>query len=193
MGKSKKRIEGKREPNGRLSRRVADERTRFMLTIDKDQRETLGVGLEARERVNGTPIQQARDQMAGSFVGRLCMSSQLSSEQYDAAMTYLEDWENVGKAVHAPRQPGAVDLNATKGGSGDYENVALTRSRVERWRSAQNAVQGRQNELRGTGNLFAALDCCLLRDGEFHHLVGSLREALNALARHYRLTSSIAA
>lgn len=186
MGKSKRRIDAKREPSGRLSRKTADERARLLVGVEKADRETLSVGLDARQRVHKVPAQNLRDQMAGSFVGRLCIGGMLSSAQYDAAMTYLEDWTNNNRAIHSPRVPGAVDLNATKGGNGDYENVAFYQRATSRWRNAVSAVQDRQNELRGAGALYAALDSCVIRDVSLDHMVGWLREALNALSRHYQ-------
>jgi len=191
--KSHKRKSGLREPNGRLSRKAGEVAKREWDGLDAVERDALSTGLEARQRVHAVPMKMLRDQMAGSFVGRLTLGKEMTRQQYDAAMSYLEDYHNNLRAIQAPRQPGAIDLNATKGGSGDYENVRFYREATSRWRAAQAAVQERQNELRGAGVLIAALDYLVIRDMEFHHLVGSLREALNALARHYRLTNAEAA
>lgn len=173
--------------NGRFSRAPADVMQRLNDKLDCDERETLRPGIEARVRLHGVPPEDSRDQKAGSFVGRLCMSGEISVTQYDAAITYLEDHRNNLIAIRAPRDPSGVDLNRVQGGSGDAENVEFYRRATKRWRDAQTAVQDRQNELRGAGALIAALDYCLIRDDEVHHMTGWLREALNALVRHYGL------
>jgi len=190
-----KRKAGKREPNGRLSRKTADVSERYRDGLDKEERDTISTGLSARVRVHGVKPEHSRDQLAGSFVGRLCLTGELSRVQYDAAMSYMEDWHANLRAIQAaiPPWPNAIDLNATKGRAVGPENIARAQRSVQAWRAARAAVQERQNELRGAGNLFGALDHCVLRDHDHPHLVGSLREALNALARFYRLLSTEAA
>jgi len=190
---ARKRKTGKREPNGRLSRtqdgiakRLGDQFRDMELT----ERETIAPGIEARQRVHGLPLEQASQPMASCFVGRLCMGRELSRPQYEAAMLYIEDCANNARAVHAPRQPGAVDLNATKGGSGDYENVAKTLRSRARYNDATKAVQSAQNEIRGNGALFAALYEIVQMDRECWHLVADCRLALNALAKFYGLVNS---
>lgn len=190
-----KRKAGKREPNGRLSRRGDDVLTRRRDALDREERDMISTGTVARERVFGVKPEHSRDQLAGSVVGRLCLTEQISRTQYDAAVCYLEAWHANLIAIQAatPPYPNAIDLNATKGRASRPENVARAQRSVQAWRAARNAVQERQNELRGAGNLFGALDHCVLRDHDHPHLVGSLREALNALARFYRLLSTEAA
>lgn len=176
---------GNRESNGRLSRKPADLMTRVNGALEVDERETLRPGVEARMRLHGLEPEVSRDQRAGSFIGRLCMGGEIDTRQYEAAQMYLEDHRNNLMAIRAPRDPSGVDLNRVQGGSVDGENVEFYRRATTRWRDALKAVQERQNELRGGGALIAALDTCLVRDAECHHMVGWLREGLNALARHY--------
>lgn len=173
--------------NGRLSRKPADVTKRLAGVLDADERETLRPGVEARIRLHGLAPEVSRDQRAGSFVGRLCMSGEISVVQYEAAMAFLEDHRNNLIAIHAPRDPSGVDLNRVQGGTAKAENVEFYRRATARWRAAVDAVQERQNELRGQGAIYAALDTCITRDAECHHLVGWLREGLNALVRHYGL------
>jgi len=183
---------GDREPNGRLSRKVADVTKRLSSQLSQDERETLRTGIEARVRLFGVRPAASRDQKLGSFVGRLCLSGEITAQQYDAAMEYLTDWHNNARVVQAPRQPAATNLNAIRGASGADENVDATRYAMERYRAARAAVQERQNELRGAGMLFVALDYLVVDDREFFHMVGWLREALNALVRHYKLEARAA-
>lgn len=178
---------GNREASGRLSRKPADLMQRVNGALEMEEREALRPGVEARIRLHGLAPEVSRDQRAGSFAGRLCMSDEITTTQYEAAMIYLEDHRNNLMAIRAPRDPSGVDLNRVQGGGTEAENVEFYRRATTRWRDATKAVQERQNELRGGGALIAALDTCLVRDAECHHMVGWLREGLNALARHYGL------
>ncbi len=188
---TKRKRPGKREPNGQLSRKQADRTARSLDGLDQEQREALSVATEARQRVHGVDPKHQRDQMAGSYIGRLCLMRMISPAQYDAAMTWLEDCHNYRRAIAGAvgRQPGAIDLNATPGTSG-YENVAKVQLWRKRYKDASKAVQDKQNELRGTVALFAALNHIVERDLSLEHMVGDCRTALNALARHYLLTSA---
>jgi hypothetical protein len=189
----RKRKPGIREPNGKLSRRVNEVTRRHYEQLEREEVENMSVGIAVRELRYGVGKEASRDQLLGSFTGRLCSGGQLSRQQYAAAEAYLEAWHNMSRAVRGPRAPGAIDLNATKGGSGDYENVAQAQKAMADWKAASKAIQERQNELRGVGTLNAALYHIVLMDHEFYHLIPSAREALNALARHYRLEGRKAA
>ena len=193
MGKrGPKRQDGAREANGRLSRKAPDVMDRINKHLGREEKDILRTGVEARVRLFGIDPRHSRDQMLGSFVGRLCLSKELTLVQYDAALAYLGDWQANSIAVQAPRQPAATNLNAVRGASGADENVDATRHAMERYRAARAAVQERQNELRGAGALFAALDHLVVDDRDFYHMVGWLREALNALVRHYKLEARAA-
>lgn len=176
-----------REANGRLSRRKDDVMDRVNGALEREERETLRPGIEARVRVHGVEAKDSRDPKAGCFVGRLCISRELTQRQFEAAMLFLEDHRNNAIAIAAPRDPSGVDLNRVQGGSLAGESVEWYRKCTQRWKTACTVIQERQNELRGAGAIYAALETCVLRDAEAHHLVGWLREGLNALARHYRL------
>lgn len=176
---------GKREANGRLSRRKADIMDRVSSTMEKEEREILRPGIEARVRVHGVAPEVSRDQRAGSFIGRLCMSGEITQRQYEAALIYLEDRRNYLMAIRAPRDPSGVDLNRVQGNSTGQENVSFARRSFARWQEVSTCVQARENELRGVGAMIRAFDTCMVRDIDAHHLVGWLREGLNALAKHY--------
>jgi hypothetical protein len=189
---------GNREDNGRLSRRQDDVTRRVLVGLDASEIDTLSVGLEARERVHGLPratkdrktgkeVAVSREPMAGSFVGRLCQQRVLSRDQYEAATTWLEDATNYTRVRRSPIQPNAIDLNATRGGVDNYENVSLTERITKRYHDAGKAVVDAQNAIGGLANLFGALDVCVRQDAECWHLVGDLRIVLNALAKFYGL------
>lgn len=170
----------KREPNGRGQRPTAEAAQQDAMSVAKDY----------RERVLGVKPAELLNQMAGSFVGRLCMGREISVAQYDAAMTFLEDHRNNAIAIAAPRDPSGMDFNKVQGGSLGGENVEFYRRATQRWRNACNAIQERQNEVGGTASLYASLQFCVLEDHELYHLVGWMREALNALVRHYGIVDN---
>ena len=58
---------------------------------------------------------------------------------------------------------------------------------------ATGAIRHAQNILGNRGNLYAAIDLCVIKEIELHHMVGDVRLVLNALARHYGLDSRRAA
>lgn len=182
----------KREPNGRASRKPEDALARVLDAVEREDRENLVPGLEARMRVYGVKPENSRDQMAGSFIGRLCIQRNLTRHQYDAALAWLEDMENHAAVISAPRSPGAVDLNAAKGRN-DHENVDYVTRCMARYKAANKAVQDKQNELGPHAHLFGALDTLVRRDVPLEHLVGDLRIALNALVKHYGLEGRKAA
>lgn len=187
MTKGRRRKSGKREPGGKLSRKPADVAARANDAYDRAERDALSVGIEARLRVHGVAPGSAIDPMAGSFIGRLCLQRVITSQQYDAAMRWLEDSRLYSIAVGAPHAPGAVDPNRTHGRESGYENVARTLHITARHDAAREAVQELQNELRGTANLWAALNYIVRRDEELYHMVGDFRLVANALVRHYKL------
>lgn len=187
--RGRKRKAGVREPNGRLSRKRENVTARLRAANDREEREILSVGLDARARVHGVDPKHARDQMAGSAVGRLCLAGSLSRQQYDAAMTWLEERADYLRAVSPAQgsEPRALDPNAAHGAS-HYEDAAAAQRAVARYRAACRAVQDKQNEVRLNAHLNGALDTIIVRDVLIHNLVGDLRIALNALAKHYGLT-----
>lgn len=187
IGMARGRKPGKREPNGRLSRRRTEVSARLRDALDRDERDTISVAVEARQRVWQVPQAQSRDQMAGSFMGRLCLAGEISRIQYEAALLWIEASEKNSIACRSPRPPGAVDLNRTIGRGSDYEDVAAVTRWREQYEAASKAVQEAQNHLRGTASLFAALYECVIQDRAFVHMVPDCRLALNALAKHYKI------
>jgi hypothetical protein len=181
---------GNREASGRLSRRNVDVVARVLETVDREDRENLSVGIEARIRRGVNPA-HSRDQMAGSVIGRWCLSGTVSRVQFDAATLWLGNRAGYLVAISAPREPGAVDPNAeSRGGVNNFENVERSKARIAKHRAAEKAIRERQIELRLNGNLFGAIDTVLVRDVELMHLAGDVRECLNALVRHYGLNGA---
>jgi hypothetical protein len=185
-----KRKQGKREPNGKLSRRLEDQAVRALgINSQRDlaQRETLALGVAARARVHDVKLETAVDQMAGSFVGRLRMDSKLTAPQYHAAEMFAAEQANCYRAIGGPRPPGAIDLNATRGGANAPENVEWVQEARQRYAASVEAVQAKQNELHLHGHLIGALQYLVVQDIALTHLVADLLIALDTLAVHYGL------
>lgn len=173
----------KREANGRPQR----------LSAEGAADEAMSVAMGYRERVLGVKPSDLKNQMAESFVGRLCIGKELSRVQYDAAVIFLADHRNMAAAIQAPRDPSGLDFNRVHGAGLTEENVEQYQRARRRWKEAVDAIQERQNELRGAGALYAALETCVLRDAQAVHMVGWLREGLNALVRHYGIGERVRA
>lgn len=206
MGQTKKR-RGKREANGRLSRKPSEVAARSNDAHDTQERETMSVALEARQRIHITdewmrafigdkrmPRESlARDQKAGTAIGRYCLQGQITQTQYDAAIMFQESGVRYRRAIDAPPGPGAVDLNRTHGIAVTTENPGQLRKWRQQHEAALRAIGEKQREVGMRGNLLGALDTILNRDVMLEHLLGDMRLALNALAKHYRLEGARAA
>ncbi len=182
----------KREPNGRASRRKKDVMEQFLEDLSKEDRDTQGPALAARHRIFGVDPIHSRDQKAGSAIGRYCLQGLVTDQQYDAGLLFLESMNRHLRAIDAPPQPGAVDLNATRGRPVFVENPDQLRKWRQEHKAALEAVQAKQNEIRLMGNLYGALYTVLVRDVQLESLLGDLRTGLNALVRHYGLMARAA-
>lgn len=187
MGKrGPKGKDGNRERNGRLSRKKIDVTTRLNGRLDAEERDALRTGVEARYWLFGLRYDQLRDTDAGCFVGRLRLAQKITMQQCEAAIRFAQAFEDMQASLGGPKPAGAMNPNATHGMPG-AENVERSVKAMETWRLAVDAVQRRQDKLRGQGALYAALDYCVLRDAECPHLIEWLRIGLDALADHFQI------
>lgn len=180
-----------RLPSGRLSR--SDEAKKLDRALqekqfDQDERETLMPGLQARTQKFGVKPADAMDQYAGSVIGRLSLIGEkhggISGKQMEVAQTWLEERAAYAAAVASPPDARAIDLGRTPGRS-NAETPERDREIIAKHRAAREAVQAAQNVLGARSNLWAALNLLVEQDRGAPHLVGDLREALNALGHHY--------
>ena len=106
--KARNRQDGKREPNGRLSRRLdqiaARLRERFK-DMDQEERDTIQPGIEARQRIYGLDTEKAASPAAGTFLGRLYLNKEISRTQYEAGILWADHTEAYQHAIAAPKQP----------------------------------------------------------------------------------------
>lgn len=180
--RGRKRKAGKREPNGRLSRRKADVQVR----IGEVAKEARSVAIEARMRVFGMTKEQASKTTSGFALGRAldameALGGGRTATHLAAADCYLEDYRlyhrhKLGVPVPGDRKPSAPESDA------DYEKLAKTAR--ERWDAAQGVISDVCREV-GTRLPATAVENIIIRDIDMPNLHGDLRLALNALARHY--------
>lgn len=143
-----------------------------------------------RQRMFGLSEQDARDQKAATYVGRLCLAGNknttdgITQAQYEAALEYLRAYEAFQRAVKSP------DGLRTGSGGGDQPEsegyAEWCRKAIAKFEAVKAAIMAEQclHENRGA-NMFAAVDYLLVRDQEFPHMIGDLRLALNAIGHHF--------
>lgn len=189
MGKrGRKKVENvAREPNGRICRSSSDPADRVAL-----EARARHLGLIVNNDTKYTALVDAvKDQRLSTFIGRLGKLGErrpadgISKAQEDAANDYLALYQRFQRAVKAPGalyDPGLVFIPDDTEGSEAYRKWCD--ATIDRFEAAKRALQDKQNYSRG--NILAAVDLCVIRDEEHWHLVGSLREGLNALAHFFR-------
>lgn len=187
------KIEGvEREPNGRISR-----------TKEAPSK----LALEARARMFKISVEDAKDQQAGTFLGRLHMAyigwekrekykrekapqpeQSLSTRQYHALLSCKQAHNDFLCAVGAP----GAQYDRHLGSDGNEETHAeWCRNAKERWIGAdqkggiRQAIYEAQEQERQL-NLWAALDLCVFQEQYLPHMVPTLRTLGNTLARHFR-------
>jgi hypothetical protein len=148
--------------------------------------------IEARRRLFGLSEQDARDQKAACFLGRLYLTDALGKRgkepapdnMWDAAQELLRMRDAFKRAIKAPDA-----LRNSTGSGGDMEETESyaiwCKSVIARYEAAIRAITAENalHQHRGS-NLHAAIDYIVFRDQEMHHLVGDVRIALNAVHHH---------
>jgi len=141
-------------------------------------------------RLFGLSEEDARDQKAATFFGRLRLTGVLSQPQYDAAVEMFDLHERYKRAIGAP--DGLKTSGGAAGGEETDSHEAWCRSIVVQHDKAKAALQAEQNLLANRGcNLHAALDYIVFRDEQMWHMIGDARLALNALAHHFGISRKV--
>ncbi|AQX19668.1 hypothetical protein [Bartonella sp. WD16.2] len=173
MKKRKKRgrprIEGQiREPNGRISRAKTPDKSSYQQT------------LEMRAKRYGISIQDAKNPIMGTYVGRLyLLEKKINQDQYDASQQYIQVLNNYRCAKQLP---GAVYDGITT--NHDQESLEKwIEVATDRYKAMQEVIRETQ-ELYRQYNLHAALQYIVIEDQQLPYLVSSLRMALNALQKY---------
>jgi hypothetical protein len=171
-----------REKNGRISRR---------------EDPPAKLALEVRARMHNISLDEAMDQKAGDWLGRLHMAYEvwrkkdrindknqppqsISTGQYYALLSYQTLHNDRLKVVGAD---GAYYEGTGQGTGDEAATERWGRSVNQRFLAARKAIQDRQNHY--PGNLWAALDMCVLRGHQMPHMVGDLRTLGNTLSNHF--------
>ncbi|WP_375632792.1 MULTISPECIES: hypothetical protein [unclassified Bartonella] len=173
MKKNKKRgrpkIAGQlREPNGRISRAKAPREAVVKLAI------------EMRAKRFGLTLQEAKNPLSGTYIGRLCLQGVLTQEQYDAAQQYLQIRNDY---LCAKGLPNAI-YDEMPSSSDDKARDKWVAFATEQFINTQEALKEAQCLYRQY-NLHAALQYLVIEDQMLPHLVNSLRVALNVLQKHF--------
>ena len=164
------RLEGDREPNGRLSRSGSE-------PVDR-------LALETRARHMGISMDDAKDQKAGTFLGYLALIGPrdgLSAAQYEGAQQYLLLRASYLRAIGSPAAIYDPEAVAT-GIDADAYAAWCKRTRAQ-YEAVRQDIQEAQNYSRE--NLWAALQLVVIEDKPMHAMIGPTRLLCNVLAHHF--------
>lgn len=157
-----------REPNGRISRA-------------KTLREPVDhLALTTRVKRFGLTLQEAKNPLAGTYIGRLCLQGVLTQGQYDTAQQYLQIRNNY---LCAKGLPNAI-YDEMPSSSDDKARDKWVEFATEQFLNMQEALKEAQCLYR-QHNLYAAMQYLVIEDQMLPHLVNSLRVALNALQKYF--------
>jgi hypothetical protein len=179
----RKRKNGKREPNGKLSRRNDDKQQRRTI----DEQSAMQVAKEGRQRVFKVSAEDSGTELAGTVCGRLRLIRSISGAQHEAAKAFAATYAAYQRALNSPRSPKAVEIGAATGrGEGPDLTPEQHIKALGDWDRVTRLLSRANGYHRGA-TLYAACDYLILRD-EFHiHLVPDLHIALDYLVDHYGL------
>ncbi|WP_375610941.1 MULTISPECIES: hypothetical protein [unclassified Bartonella] len=99
-----------REPNGRISRAKTPHEP-----MDK-------LAIEMRAKRFGLTIEEAKNPLSGTYIGRLYLQGEINQDQYDAAQKYLEVKNNY---LCAKGLPNAIYDNFTPSSNEEAQNGGL--------------------------------------------------------------------
>lgn len=179
-----RRKRGRREPNGRLSRRKDDVSER----VSEVEREAKSVVIDARVKMWGMSREEAGKSTAGYFLGRLAAGKEVSPAQLTAAQYLIADRDAYQRAILSP---GALaERHVGTGDETSYEKFC--KRAKERWEAANEVIDECCREQK-TDLPKQAIDMIVYRDISVSSHVGALRIVLNALSRHYLIGRRVAA
>ncbi|CAF28222.1 hypothetical protein PRJBM_01429 [Bartonella henselae] len=170
------RITGKpREPNGRISRAKRPNKAVPQVTI------------EMRAKHFGLSIEEAKNPLSSSYIGRLYMlgtkqnGSGINKEQYDTAQRYLQIRNDY---LCAKGLPSGYYDNFTHALSDEKAKKQWVRRATDHYEEMQEAIKEAQ-QLHRQHNFHGALQYLVVEDQSLPSLVCSLRLILDALHKHF--------
>ncbi|WP_455466818.1 hypothetical protein [Bartonella sp. B39] len=163
------RIKGcMREKNGRISRAKAPRDP-----VDK-------LAIEIRAKRFGLTIEDAKNPLSGTYIGRLYLQGVIEQDQYDAAQKYLEVRNNY---LCAKGLPNAIYDDFTPSSNEEAQKRWIERA-THCYEETKEAIKEAQY-LYHKHNLYASLQYLVIEDQMLPHLVNSLHIVLNALHKHF--------
>ncbi|EJF85327.1 hypothetical protein [Candidatus Bartonella washoeensis] len=157
-----------REPNGRISR----------AKTPRDPVDQLAIKMRAKRF--GLTLQEAKNPLSGTYIGRLYLQGEINQDQYDAAQKYLEVKNNY---LCAKALPNAIYDDFTPSSNEEAQKRWVEKA-TYRYQAVQEAIREAQHLYRQY-NLYAAIQYLVIEDQTLPHLVNSLRVVLNALHKHF--------
>jgi hypothetical protein len=171
----KRKVGVKRTSTGRISR-AADSYQEHVMPI------------QVRMRMHGLTEPQARDQKAATVVGRLWLTREISTAQYDASQELLRLHDAYKRAIRAPDGL----RNTTNVGADDQDSDAYAewcKAVIAKYQAADRAITHENMSLANRGcNLQGAVYQLLTLDQAQAHLVPDFRVAMNAAVRHFGIS-----
>lgn len=159
--------------------------------------------VKVRMRLYDLSEAEARDQKAGTVIGRMRIAGQrweamkagaregvdpgITEMEYQAGLRALKVHEQFQLAV---RSPGAPRTRGSEAGDMTSEDYTQWCARCEETHREMLKVVQHAGTIHRHRNLLGALDYLLWRNEEFAHMRGDLRVVLAALVPHFGLTES---
>ncbi|WP_375637177.1 MULTISPECIES: hypothetical protein [unclassified Bartonella] len=157
-----------REPNGRISRAKIPREP-----IDK-------LAIEMRAKRFGLTIEDAKNPLSATYIGRLYLQGVINQDQYDAAQKYLEVRNNY---LCAKALPNAIYDDFTPSLNEEAKKQWI--EKTTHYYEAMKEVLKEAQCLYRQHNLYAALQYIVVEEQSLPYLVNSLCVVLNALHKHF--------
>lgn len=133
---------------------------------------------DTRIRLFSVSPDDAAQPEAGSVIGRMKLSGEISSEQYEAFIRYTMTAERYRTAMQVPDS-----LKTRRGGVMNVPDDDIDVAARAAWKNLTDAIAAEQRFHRG--NLMAPLNFIVSRDENHPHMIGDLRIVGNVLSRFY--------
>ena len=178
----KRKVGVKREATGKPSR--AGKR----LTTEQ---ENMRAAIEYRQRVFGVSARDAMDQKACTLIGRLCLQGVISEVQWQAGENWLQLTNAMSAALQSPR--GFKTAASTSGLTLSEElEAAKYQATKSAFDAANDAIEAHAPVEERKARMIA-MRMFLIDEVDQPHMHGTLRTALNGLAKHFGLEGRRAA
>lgn len=173
-----------RHPSGRLYEPGPKERK------EESERDAMATVIEARQRVFGVSEDDAKKFEAGSVIGRLHLTQEISAAQLEAASRYetVVRLANAAILVKPLSSPG--DLNRSRGHDA---SDGTDPDYIEKCRAAEKQATACWRALRESHPLARWAVDTIVVDNQLVPAIGELRVGLNVLCRVFRIPTQWAA